>query len=507
MCPTEQSKPTKSKSKVQGKVLPPRPVIYEINTRLWLRELSRLYGTPITLANVPADIWDGLGGFHFDAIWLMGVWERSPAGFSMAMQNEELRRAFAAALPDAGAEDIIGSPYCVREYTADASIGGRDGLAIARAELARRGMGLVLDYVPNHVAPDHPWILEHPNYFIQGTAEDLARAPDEFFEANGKIIANGRDPYFPPWPDVAQLNGFDPELRAAIVATLLDLGAQCDGLRCDMAMLMTTGVFGRTWGERAGPPPAEEYWEAIIPAVRAVHPHFCFIAEVYWDMEWEMQRQGFDFCYDKRLYDRLERESAAEVRGHLTADTAYQERLVRFIENHDEARAAAIFGGGKALAAAVAVYTLPGAKLFHQGQFEGATVRLPVFLTRRPNEQTDRALQAFYRRLVNEIQNPALRDGQWRLCALNGWPDNISFNNLAAWCWQAGDERRVIVVNLSPHTSQARIQLPWPDLAGQNWVFVDVMDETTYEWGGDEVLNMGLYVELAPWGRHFFAVR
>ena len=505
MSPISQSEPTETDT--MSIVLPARPAIYEINTRLWLHELSRLYGQPITLANVPTDVWDYLAGFRFDAVWLMGVWERSSAGLAFAQQNENLRQAFAAALPDAGPEDIVGSPYCVRQYEADPAIGGRAGLAAARAELARRGIGLILDFVPNHVAPDHPWIADHPEYFIRGTAADLEAAPGEFFEAHGEIIAHGRDPYYPPWPDVAQLNGFNPGLRAATLGLLLDIAGQCDGLRCDMAMLMTTEIFTRTWSERAGPPPDQEYWLEIIPAIRARHPHFCLIGEVYWNMEWQMMQQGFDFCYDKRLYDRLARETAADVRSHLAADVEYQDKLVRFIENHDEPRAARTFAGGRALTAAVAAYTLPGAKLFHQGQFEGVTTHLPVFLTRRPDEAADRALHAFYRRLANEIQAVSLRDGQWRLCALNGWPDNISYNNLAAWCWEAGDDRRVVVVNLSPHTSQARVQLPWPDLAGQNWIFVDVMDDTTYEWGGDEVLNMGLYVELAPWGRHFFAVR
>ncbi len=505
MPPSGQS--ARSKAKVSGIALPRRPVIYEINTRLWLRELSRQYASPITLANVPIEIWDYIAEFHFDAVWLMGVWERSPAGRALALENEQLLAAFAAALPDARAEDIAGSPYCIRRYEVDAELGGREGLAAARVELARRGMGLILDFVPNHTAPDHPWVTAHPEYYIQGTAEDLARAPEAFFEAGGAIIAKGRDPNSAPWPDVAQLNGFDPGLRRAALATLRDIADQCDGLRCDMAMLMTNDIFSRTWGERAGATPEVEYWQEIIPAVRADYPEFCFIGEVYWNMEWEMQQQGFDFCYDKRLYDRLAHEDAGAVASHLSADTAYQEKLVRFIENHDEPRAADLFKGGRALVAAIAAYTVPGAKLFHQGQFEGFNVRLPVFLTRRPDEPVDRALQAFYRRLANEIQSPALREGEWRLCALSGWPDNISYLNLVAWCWQSQDERRVVVVNLSPHSSQARVQIPWPDLAGQDWVFVDVMDNTTYGWGGDEVLNMGLYVELAPWGRHFFAVR
>lgn len=501
------ARPQRTEHKAIGIALPPRPVIYEINTRLWLRELSRQYGKLITLGNVPTDVWDALAGFRFDAVWLMGVWERSPLGLAMALEDPGRRKAITAALPDYKPEDIAGSPYGIRGYVVDQWVGGREELAVARAELAARGMALILDFVPNHVAPDHPWLESHPEYFIRGTAEELAAAPGEFFDANGQAIALGRDPFFAPWPDVAQLNGFDPGLRAATVETLRDIAAQSDGVRCDMAMLMTTAIFSKTWGERAGPPPEEEYWREIIPAVREQYPDFCFIAEVYWDMEWEMQQQGFDFCYDKRLYDRLVDDTAADVRAHLSADTDYQDRLLRFIENHDEPRAATVFKAGRALVAAIAAYTLPGAKLFYQGQFEGYKAQIPVFLTRRPDEPPDRALMAFYRRLANEIQSPALREGQWLLCALNGWPDNTSYNNLAAWCWQAGEDRRVIVVNLSPTTSQARVQLPWPDLAGQNWLFVDVMDETTHEWNGDEVLNMGLFVEVAPWGRHFFAVR
>jgi glycosidase len=245
----------RKKTKAQGLAAPPRPAIYEINTRLWLRELSRQYAAPITLADVPAEVWDYLAEYRFDAVWLMGVWERSPAGRAMALENEALLAAFAAALPDARAEDIVGSPYCIRQYEVDAEIGGRVGLAAARAELARRGMTLILDFVPNHTAPDHPWIADHPAYYVRGTASDLARAPLEFFETGDAIIAKGRDPHSPPWPDVAQLNGFDPGQRRAAIATLRDIAGQCDGVRCDMAMLMTTEFFCRSWGERDGPPP------------------------------------------------------------------------------------------------------------------------------------------------------------------------------------------------------------------------------------------------------------
>ena len=106
---------------------------------------------------------------------------------------------------------------------------------------------------------------------------------------------------------------------------------------------MLNDVFERTWGERAGARPADEYWPPLIAAVKAEHPDFVFLAEAYWDLEYALQQQGFDYCYDKRLYDRLMHDGAEAVRGHLTGDPAYQERLLRFIENHDEPRAAARF--------------------------------------------------------------------------------------------------------------------------------------------------------------------
>lgn len=503
---TPSAQPNRQSKKAGSLILPRRPVIYEINAWTWLLDLSRRYGAPVTLATVPAEEWDALGTLHIDAVWAMGIWERSPAGVAMALKNEALRQAFLEALPDMTLEDVTGSPYCIRGYEVDPALGGREGLAAARAELAKRGIGLILDFVPNHVAPDHPWSLSHPEFFIQGTEDDLARAPNEFFRAGDVIIANGRDPNYAPWPDVAQLNAFHPGLRAAIIETLIDVGSQCDGLRCDMAMLMTTDVFRHTWGERAGEPPAQEYWPEILAASRAIYPDLRFIAEVYWDMEWAMQQQGFDFCYDKKLYDRLTQETAESVRGHLGTDPEYQDRLVRFIENHDEPRAAGVFTGEKGRAAAVTALTLPGAKLLHEGQLEGYHVRLPVFLSRRPTEPDDSSLQGFYRRLLPLLHLPALRDGEWRLCALNGWPDNFSYNNLVAWCWRAGEERAVVIVNLSDQPSQARVQLPWPDLAEQNWVFEDLLAGELYERAGDEVLNMGLYVDLSAWGRHIFVV-
>lgn len=486
---------------------PKHPVIYEINTWVWLSELGRKYQRPINLGAVPEPELDAIAAHGFDAVWFMGVWERSPAGIAVANRNQGLLEDFRRALTDFQPEDNVGSPYCVRRYVVDEHLGGPAGLATARGELARRGIKLILDFVPNHVAPDHPWVFEHPEYFVQGNADDARNDPASFVEAGGQVFACGRDPYFPAWPDVLQLNAFQPGLRQAVIETVAEIAGQCDGIRCDMAMLLLNTIFERTWGARAGTRPADDYWTAVIPVIRAKWPEFRFIAEAYWDLEWELQQQGFDHCYDKKLYDRMEHGDAENVRLHLLADSSYQEGMVRFIENHDEPRAAATFPDKKGRAAAVAILTLPGARLLHEGQFAGLKVRLPVFLSRRPAEPIDLDLDAFYERLLKETDRDVFRNGAWRLCERSGWPDNQSCLNLLAWCWVKEDERFLIVVNFSAGSSQGRVHLPWDELRGKTWRLNDVLTGESYDRSGDEMRDSGLYVDLKSWKYHLFQMR
>jgi hypothetical protein len=493
-------------SAFRGAALVEHPFIYEINTWVWLDELSRRVGAVLDLSGVPVAEWDAIAELGFDAVWLMGVWERSPAGIAIALENDGLIESFRRALPDFRTQDVVGSPYCIRDYTVDAHLGGPAGLAAARAALASRGLGLILDFVPNHVAPDHPWTEAHPEYFVRGSDDDLERDPASFVRAGGGVLANGRDQYFPAWPDVVQLNAFSPDLRSAVVETLGSIAGQCDGVRCDMAMLMMNEVFERTWGERGGPRPEADYWPTVISSVKAAHPGFVFAAEAYWDLEFALQQQGFDYCYDKRLYDRLVHDGADAVHGHLTADTGYQQGLVRFIENHDEPRAAATFPAAKARAAAVTTLSQTGARLVHEGQLEGRRIQLPVFLARRPDEPADLELKAFHEQLLAALRDGVFRSGDWQLGDRTGWDGNGTWQNLVVWGWRgAGSTPRIVVVNLGDAPASGHVSLPWDDLRGKAWQLDDAATGARYERSGDD-LRDGLYVALDPWAWHLFDV-
>jgi hypothetical protein len=270
---------------------------------------------------------------------------------------------------------------------------------------------------------------------------------------------------------------------------------------------MLNAVCERTWGARPGRPPATDYWREIIPPIRREWPEFLFIAEAYWDLEWELQQQGFDYCYDKRLYDRLVHGGAQDIRLHLLADPAFQEKLVRFIENHDEPRAAATFPSGKTRAAAVVALTLAGARLLHEGQLEGRKIHVPIFLGRRPEEPVDRELATFYRRLLNETNRRAFRNGRWHLCEQANPADTPTQQHIVAWCWVDGEERFLIVVNLSEHPAEARVQVPIDELRGRTWHLVDTLSGEAWERSGDAMREGGLHVALGPWGFHFLSLR
>jgi hypothetical protein len=488
-------------------VWPHKPLIYQINTWVWLDTLSRNYGWPVTLENVPDKILDDLASYHIQVVWLMGIWTRSHAARSSALKYAA---QYKPALPDLTFDDIIGSPYAVGAYQVDENLGGRRGLAAFRQRLQERGIRLILDFVPNHVATDHAWVRVHPDYLVLGTPKDLEKNASNFFsakDATGRtiVVAHGRDPHFPGWIDTAQVNAFSPGARKATAATLLDIASQCDGVRCDMAMLLLNNVFTNTWHDYVSAAPENEFWEEIIPQVKGAYPDFLFMAEVYWDLEARLQTLGFELTYDKRLYDRIMDTKPKAIYDHLKAPLGFQHRLVRFIENHDEQRAAETLGLTKSRAAAVLITTLPGAALLHDGQLIGRRVKLPVHLGRQPFEPPNEELNDFYKHLLAETCHPIYQEGEWKLFSIEPGKENDTHDNLLAYGWRAAAERRLVIVNITGQQSQGHVKLSeWPEVEKGDWNLDDLLANQRYPRKGKVLKNPGLYVDLGPYQAHIF---
>ena len=486
---------------------PRYPALYQINTRVWLTERGRLLGRTATLDDIPDDELDRIAAMGFDWIWLLSVWRTGLAGQRASRENPEWRREFAETLPDLAEADIAGSGFAITGYTVQPGLGGDPALARVRERLRKRGLRLMLDFVPNHTALDHPWVEAHPEYYVPGTEADLARAPQNYVRImrrqGPRILAHGRDPYFPGWPDTLQLDYGNTATQAAMQDELLKISGQCDGVRCDMAMLVLPDVFERTWGRRA-----PLFWPRVIQRVRDRAPGFCFMAEVYWDLEWTMMQQGFDYAYDKRLYDRLREGHARPVREHFLAGLDYQDRLARFLENHDEPRAAAAFPPAQHQAAAVLTFLSPGLRFLHQGQLEGRRKRISPHLVRAPEEPVDEALHRFYDALLAVLRDPAVRDGEWRLLeCVPAWDGNWTSDGFIGFVWRGREGQRILVaVNYAANQGQCYVRLPPDELRGATVRLRDRMSPAVYDRSGDDLLTRGLYLDVPGFGYHVFDV-
>jgi hypothetical protein len=469
------------------------PHLFEVSAWPWLERLSRRHGRRVTLADVPGGEWDGIVAPGFDIVYLMGVWQRSAIGRDIARTHAGLRREYSAVLPDCTEDDVAGSPYSIANYVPDERVGGWDGVDAAHHELNARGARLMLDFVPNHTGFDHPWLAQHTDRYVTGTLEDHRSRPGEFRQVGRRFFACGRDPFFPPWTDTAQLNYFNPDTRSAAVAVLEDLSAHCDGVRCDMAMLLLNDVFERVWRPTlrdAWPRPPEEFWPHAIGRA----PAFTFLAEVYWDLEWTLQQQGFHFTYDKRLLDRLRERDARAVRLHLAAESAFRDRLARFLENHDEPRSAPVFGGGLP-AAAVLFATQPGLRFYFDGQMEGAHLRTPVQLGRWPEEPPDARVRDLYARLLRATNAPLFHEGDWRLVDVSSTGDE-TFHDLVACRWRLGEEAALAVANLGGTIARGILAVA-DDLRSGPHEFRDVLGDVSYR-HSRESMPAGLPVTVPP---------
>lgn len=482
------------------------PHLIEIPTWVWLEELSRREGKPLTLGQVPDGQWDRLRNLGFDLVWLMGVWERSPEARARFRSDPTRFAEYDRALPGWKLEDIIGSPYAVRNYRPDARVGNWREIDAVRRKLRERGMGLILDFVPNHTALDHGWVKGHPEYYVEGKESDFRRDPQLFSvreETGGSLrfLAHGRDSYSPPWSDSAQLNVFNPGARQALTQVVGQLARHADGLRCDMAMLPLNEIFARTWqGILSDQVPAAEFWREAIAAA----PQLVWLAEVYWDREEQLQQLGFRFTYDKRFYDFLRDGSAGALRRRLGADLARQERMARFLENHDEQRAAAVFGPERIQAAATLAATAPGLRFYFHGQTDGRKIHPPIELGHWPDEPADAFQQSLYERLLRLSNEDVFHSGRWKLLGTSSSAGDPTHENLIVYEWRSDSAWKLVAANPTGAMAQGRVGLQADPTAA--YFLSDQLNDADYPRSGGEMAD-GLYVRLEPGRAHLFDIR
>lgn len=372
------------------------PLIFELNARLFGRRFEDITQSDIAY-------FRRLGFTH---IWLMGVWRISAGALAVS-------KRFGA--------DFEGSPYAVPAYEINAALGDESDLVALRERAHREGVGIIVDFVPNHTALDAPLVEEHPDFYIGYDPTAREERPEWYFTSpSGRLIAHGRDPYFPPWIDTAQLDYTHPGLRRHMTSVLSRLAHLADGVRCDMAMLLLREQIKHQWyplaswdwfNERM----PDEFWRDAIAETRRQNPGFLFIAEAYWGKEPYLRQLGFDYTYNKTLYDRLAGRGWDALVDYLEMTSQeYLFHSLHFVENHDEDRAQHIFGPEMHRQAAALIVTLPGAPLIHQGQMEGWREKLPVQIVRpRTIEHDDPKLMAFYAKLLRIGSDPVFRAGRF----------------------------------------------------------------------------------------------
>jgi hypothetical protein len=485
----------------------PHPHLYEINAWAWLEQLSARQKKNVTLASVPEAEWDALARQGFNIVWLMGVWQRSEESRRIMLENRANHPDFDRALPGWKPTDVIGSPYSVAGYVPDARIGGWEALYVAREKLRARGMALFLDFVGNHTALDHPWIHDHPEFYVQAGPQDFERDPSAYYATQTsqgtRYIALAKDPYYPPWNDVAQLNHFNPDMRAAQLADLRTMASHCDGVRCDMAMLQLNDIFGNIWRHLLGDTRAQatEFWTDA----RANVPNLALLAEAYWGTEQRLLDLGFSFAYDKTLYDAVRDVNIGEVRNRLGANPEQQRHFARFMENHDEPRRPEIFGNDRLAADGTLFGTLPGMRFYHQGELEGRRIRLPITLRVAADEPPDPVSQEFFQKILLITQQDVFHAGEWTLLELVPEGDPSPYG-LVVYEWRSASAWKVIAVNLTGDTSQGRLRLGDRVSATREYIFYDELNDVEYLRSGEELHNVGLFIRRDGFQAHLFNI-
>ncbi len=396
-------------------------------------------------------------------------------------------------------EDVIGSPYAIFDYTPNPLIcDGWEELQMFRDKLHTLGKKLVLDFVPNHMSCDTKYLDSHPECFLK--ASENTKDHDRFLYKD-TYYSHGKDPYFDGWSDTVQFDFSHPNTIKLHQSFLEKIAEFADIVRCDMAMLPLRSVFSNTHKIEALP-----YWEDLIPQLKKKNLEFW--GEVYWDMEYTLQSIGFDATYDKKLYDRLKEKNTNEILDHISADLNYQEKSIRFLENHDEPRAYSCFGEDSSSLFALLSF-LPGKVLYYEGQEVGNRLKQPVQLGRERKEDIIPSISLAYDRMFKQKIMRRSKELILRKCAFSTYANEPSRLHVVSISTQNHDHFEIMIFNPNHNWVSGRILLSEDILknTSSSQFLMDIVSGQEFNFNYQDTLDQGLYFNLKPFTTQWLVFR
>ncbi len=472
----------------------PNVLMIAKNAYVWLDQLSKKYQRNIVhLDQIPSDELIQLANWGFNALWLIGLWERSPASKTVKQW--------------CGNPEAEASAYSLYDYVIANDLGGENSYQKLKEKASEYGIRLASDMVPNHTGIDSKWIREHPDWFIsvdyppfpayQYSGDNLSGDPNfgiyledhyfsrtdaavtfkhvDFRSGNTRYIYHGNDGTSMPWNDTAQLNYLIPEVREAVIQTILHVAKKFSIIRFDAAMTLTRKHIQRLWFPAPGtggdiPSRAgmgltredfmkampQEFWREVVDRINKEIPDTLLLAEAFWLLEGFFVRSlGMHRVYNSAFMNMLRDEDNAKYRSVMKNTLEYDpqilKRFVNFMSNPDEETAAKGFGKGeKYFGICLLLVTLPGLPMFGHGVIEGYEEKYGMEYRRAyMNEQVDEGLVKHHERVIfplmkkrylySDVQNFLLYD----LFTSEGYVDENVF------CYSNGvnEERSLIIYN------------------------------------------------------------
>ena len=529
-------------------------VLIAKNTFVWLYQLSDKYNKPIKhLDQIPIEELESLRSFGVNGLWLIGIWERSPA-------SKNIKELY-------GKKNAIASAYSIYNYRITNDLGGENAYLKLKTKANDAGLKLGCDMVPNHTGIDSPWVIDHPDWFIQ-----TERNPSSGFEYNSPNLSSdpraeirieegyftqtgaaevfqfrcntseknlymyhGNDGTSMPWNDTVQLNYLNQKTRTAVREVILDVAGKFDIIRLDAAMTLTRQHYKRLWfpyigGTKFIPTRGnhnmddldfddqmpQEFWVEVLNDIQEKQPDTLLIAEAFWLMEgFFIQHLGMDRVYNSAFMNLLRDEENEKfrqfIKDMIAIDPLFLERLVNYQSTPDEESAINQFGNKeKYFSICTLLATMPGLPMFGHGQFEGYKERYGMdFLQPHLKETPDEDLLKRHKELIQ----PLLENRSKYSCSKNFRLHDFHYlngkinNNVIAYSNQNNNYQSLVIYNNADRQSDGFIKTPFELGENNSIVLIDFYTKKEIQTPSSAIEDQKISIRLSSYECRVFEMK